>query len=411
MARREQTGGRQAMDAPYVDPSVGQVAAYRAGLQARRAALPKVQTPVAGGPTPAIPHLNAPHQEGLTMQQQGDYARRAREAASAMHTLDQGGIVERPIQQSSGPVSPAQMGILPTDVLPEQATKDPAFMQGQGAMYAAAQPQLARKYGVIRNGNFIPPQKLQEQAAGGMKLRPETMQDIETLRKLQGQQRGEQPVGSLYSNEDEASLPEDSPARAAGRVGNVIGDDDTKPLTEDDKKRLEQKLSEADEFDFDTFRQAMMRDLLNNPTQQKIIEARLKPLEIDELIVNNRVTQRVPIIPGRFEPTFQSITGEEDLAIKRLIMEESQSVEVTDRYMLDKYSFMTITVGLVAINGKPFGGDVTDSTGKFDEENFKKKFNRVIKLPLHMLASIGLNLMWFEMRVRKLFVAEKVGNG
>ena len=42
---------------------------------------------------------------------------------------------------------------------------------------------------------------------------------------------------------------------------------------------------------------------------------------------------------------------------------------------------------------------------------FLKKFNMVLRLPLHMLASIGVNTLWFDVRVRKLFVAEKLGNG
>jgi hypothetical protein len=35
----------------------------------------------------------------------------------------------------------------------------------------------------------------------------------------------------------------------------------------------------------------------------------------------------------------------------------------------------------------------------------------VTKRPLHLIASIGTNHSWFELRVRKLFVAERVKNG
>lgn len=126
--------------------------------------------------------------------------------------------------------------------------------------------------------------------------------------------------------------------------------------------------------------------------------------------MNNRVTQEIQIIPGSFTITLHSMTGEEDMHIKRLIMDESKSVEVSERYLLDKYSFMSIAVGLAAINGKALGR-VENAEGNWDDDVFWKKYNRIIKLPLHMLASIGVNLFWFEARVRKLFVAEKVGNG
>jgi hypothetical protein len=104
------------------------------------------------------------------------------------------------------------------------------------------------------------------------------------------------------------------------------------------------------------------------------------------------------------------MTGEEDLAVKRLIMSESRSVEVSDRYLLDKFALMALAVGLKEINGKPMGEHVGEE-GSFDDDKFWKKFRRVLKLPLHMLASIGVHHFWFEARVRKLFVAEKVGNG
>ena len=129
-------------------------------------------------------------------------------------------------------------------------------------------------------------------------------------------------------------------------------------------------------------------------------------------ISDNRTDFTASEIPTyeKFEITFQSMTGEEDLELKRMIMEESKSVEISDRYLLDKYSFMSVAIGLHSINGKPLG-DVSDDEGNFSEEMFWRKFNRVLKLPLHMLASAGVNLFWFEARVRKLFVAEKVGNG
>ena len=53
--------------------------------------------------------------------------------------------------------------------------------------------------------------------------------------------------------------------------------------------------------------------------QKDIIEGRLKELSIEEMIMQNRVTQDIPIIPGKFWFELQSMTTEEDLAVKRLI--------------------------------------------------------------------------------------------
>lgn len=416
MAKRQSISGAQlptgTQRRPFVAPGVTPEAAYKAGLDARQAArragqggLPKTNVPVAGGPTPAIPALNQPHQEGMTMQEQAEAARVSHVADGL--TPNQGGIVDGLPASSGTAPSPAQLGLLPTDLLTEEATRDPTFQQGHGSMVAVYQPHLAMKYGVMRGGKHIMPQQLQPQRP---QLRPETVKDLETLNKLKEQAQADVPVGSLHSSEEEAAKAlEGTSAAAAARAGNVIGDDSERPITAEERKKLREGISKMDEFDLDSFRQAMLKDILNNPEQQKLIESKLKPLSIDELLMKNRVTQDVSIRTG-IVFTFQSMTGEEDLAVKRLIMDEAKSVEVSDRYFLDKYSFMSVTVGLRAINGKPMGEHV-DEKGNFDDEKFDAKFNRILKLPLHMLASIGVNLFWFEARVRKLFVAEKVGNG
>jgi hypothetical protein len=233
------------------------------------------------------------------------------------------------------------------------------------------------------------------------------MQGLEMLTRLQQEQAN--PTGSLPESDREVDRAVAAgPAGAAARVGNLIGDNVVD--TDAAKSKLREHVEKMDEFEFDSFRQAMMRDILNNPEQKAVIEARLQPLDITDMIVSGYVKQDVPVIPGKLTFTFRSMTGEEDLEVKRLIMTESKSLEVSDRYLLDKYAFMSMAVGLAAINGKPLG-DVYDSNGGFSDDQFWVKYKRVIRLPLHMLASIGLNQMWFEQRARKLYVAEKVGNG
>jgi hypothetical protein len=85
-------------------------------------------------------------------------------------------------------------------------------------------------------------------------------------------------------------------------------------------------------------------------------------------------------------------------------------VDVGEQYLLDKHSFMSVAAGLHKVNSREFPG-ILDDEGNFSDEKFLTKFNQVMKLPIHMLASIGVNLWWFEMRVRKLFKADEVGNG
>lgn len=385
-------------EGPYVDPRVPQGAlspadAYRAGLEARRAKskLPKVDMPVAGGEGPAIPRLDRPPaQEGLTMEQLAHLERGPQAPAD--------GFVEPP---SAGRTP--ELRIMPMDVLPNAAKDDPEFREGNGAMFAANQKHLALKYGVIRNGKPIPPQQLV--GTGDRQLRPETLQDIRKIQELQAQQNSQRmPDGSPSTEVSDAG-------RAAATVGNVPGDNDDKPLTDSEKQELEKAITRMDEFQFDAWRQAMMKDILNNPEQKEIIEERLEPMDVGDLVTTGFLVQKVPIVPGKFEVSFMTQDGETDLALKRLIMEDTQSLgEITERYYLDRFAFMAVAAAIYAINGKPLP-DHRDDKGNFDPDKFRHKFNIVLKYPIHMLASIGVNVTWFEARVRALFRAEKLGNG
>jgi hypothetical protein len=91
-------------------------------------------------------------------------------------------------------------------------------------------------------------------------------------------------------------------------------------------------------------------------------------------------------------------------------MEETRSLAVTEQYMIDKHSVMAITCGVKAINKKVLP-DHRNKDGSFNDELFRSKFSLVVRYPFHMIASLGLNWFWFDIRVRKLFVAEKIKNG
>jgi hypothetical protein len=332
------------------------------------------------------------------MSQHADLAKEAQGAPPG--PVEGGSFVEPP---TAAPGPAPSLNILPMDALPEAAKADPNFREGNGSMFAINQPHLAQKYGVIRNGQPVPPQQLSPE--GGRQLRPETVRDIQRIQELQRQQQtDEMPPGSPSTEMSDAG-------KAAATVGNMPGDTDEKPLNPEEQKALEKTLGRMDEFQFDAWRQAMMKDILNNPEQKEIIEERLEPMDVGDLVTEGYIVQEVVIVPNKFRVSFKTFDGETDLALKRLIMEDTNTLgEVTERYYLDRFSFMAAAASLHAINGKVIP-DHRDDQGNFSDELFRKKFNFVLKQPLHMLASVGLNAMWFESRVRALFKAEKLGNG
>ena len=420
---------------PYVHPSVAQspeALAYAMGAQARmqrRAAggLPKYTQATPGAP-PAMPPLDAPHQPGMTIEQQAAFhgqthAQHAQEAARAPNSIVQGpsGPGQAPPQaqqpqqaRSVGSMQPGQqgrpqaptpqqMGILNTDLLPDEARKDKSFIEGQGSMYAVNQPSMALRYGVIRQGQHIPPQALQANLGGagngqiGNRPMSQTLQDLQRLSSVQ------QPEGVHTSERDAEQAASEGSAAASSNAGQPA----ERTMSDEDMKDVVKKM---DDFDYASFRKQLMQDQLNNPEQRKLIEDRLEELSLDELIMKDRCTQKVPIIPDKFEVVFQSMTGEDDLALKRLLMKESDNVEVTERYLLDKFALMALAAGVQKINKNPLPSHLNEK-GEFDEDKFWVKFAWVLKRPIHMLASLGCNHTWFEIRVRRLFVAEKIKNG
>lgn len=413
-------------DAPYVQPGVSsQAAGYAAGVNQRRG-LPKTNTPVGGGPPPPIPALEQPHRAGMTMAQQAnqtrgpDYQRLSTQALQAHSAA--GGIIVPEAQPppATVPVSPQDLVLLPNDALPEEAKKDPHFQRGAGSDMAQMQPHMAAKYGVIRNGQRLMPHDLVHRpmtAPSGQRPRrknEDIARDFNSVinappaapRGEASEDDGPPPLPGMPRTEEEAK--EQALAGPAGAAQHA-GESPTPPIldgtSEEAKERAKRLADGLDDFDYASFRREMLKDILKNPEQQKIVEARLKPLDISELIMKNSVRQQVPILPNRFIPTFESMPGGIELKLKQLLVKEAQSIAVTEAYLLDKYAVMTTTAGTVEINGTPLP-TMYDSKGEFDEKRFWEKFDWMLKRNIHMLASLGIHYAWFEQRVRKLFVAD-----
>jgi hypothetical protein len=406
---------------PFIDPSVSDPVSirYAQGAEGRRrnapTAIPRYSEPVAGGPDLPIPHLGSDATDG-TM---ADQARRQRglpqpsnipdissviAAMGGEPALTRGGagIVAGDAHQQAAPQPHALSPSLPPnlrrdDMLPEQATKDPDFRSGPGSMFAANQPAMAFKYGVMRNKQFIPPHQLRAAPTPGGGLRQETVEGLRALDEFQqARQRAER------AEPGDADVEKDAMAGPAGGAGAT-----EKPLTDEDKRQL---LDDMDEFQLSRLKNALFKDMLNNDEQKAIIEGRLKPLDLSELIITGRVSQTVPIHPGVFEAEFQSYAADEDLVVKRLIGEEAVSLRPSDRYLMDKYHLMGLTISVASINRKPLP-DYRDAKGDFDEKKFWAKYAIVARFNYHMMASLMVNWFWFDMRVRKLFKAESLGNG
>lgn len=365
----------------------------------------KYTSPVGGGPSPAMPRLDMPATQGSTMATQA-IAQRSPPPAPGPAVLAAAGMIQPPSVNTAssappgmmqqGPAKQVNMPLLPGDTLPDAARQDPAFREGAGSMYATSQPELARKYGVIRSGRIVPPQQL---VGAKSSLSQETVKGLTAAVEFQKTRQTQENATDAHV-EDAASA---GPAGQAARFGQTS---DAKPLTEEDRRKIAERI---DDFDFHTLREMMLKDILNNDEQRKIIESRLESMDLASYIVDGFVTQYVRI-NSKLAYTFQSVDGETDLALKRLIVTEAKGFSVDDRYVLDRYAIMSMTCALVEVNNIKLPS-YFDSEGHFNADLFWVKFTKVAKLGVHLLASVGINAYWFDIRVRKLLLAESLGNG
>lgn len=429
-------GDPTAPPAPFVHPGITDPGALRYAQQAeqrrRPVPIPRYSEAVAGGPDVPIPPLNSEAVGGMPMAVQAEAMRPSMPQPSFAPAAPEpalvrpagmpapAGIVTGAEHLAPPPAPPRSGGLVmpgaltPNDLLPPTAQADPNYRQGQGAQIAMNQPELAMKYGVMRNGVYLAPQALKQQSVPGARqvggtAKPQQPQlSAQTVEGLQQLEHFNRERARLESGEVpvDRKIAEDAAAGPAGAAGATQA-----PLTEEAKRNL---LDDMDEFDITRLRNALYKDLLNNDDQKKIIESRLKPLDLSDLIITGRITQVVPIIPDKFEPEFQSYGGDEDLYVKRMLGVEMENLKPMnsglERYITDRYTLMGLTVSVKAINKVQFPS-IYDKEGNWDEKLFWVKYKMVSKFNYHMIGSLVVNWFWFDLRVRHLFKAEALGNG
>jgi hypothetical protein len=147
--------------------------------------------------------------------------------------------------------------------------------------------------------------------------------------------------------------------------------------------------------------------ILNNKQRRKEIESRCEPMKLEDLIIRDEVQQLVPIQPGKFEALFRSMTPEESLFVKKYISREETT---TDQYLMEKYGLCQLCCSLLAINGKNLP-DHRDQNGSVDPKLFEAKLKALMKKSGYLIADLGLNFFWFDLRVRRLLNPEDLKNG
>lgn len=352
----------------------------RAAAQARMDRIKSRGKPLGGAPSVHIPPLDAKpitDQNGnpMTMQDQAEalrnpasplspyYDPRVAQAAGGKEQMDPHTLrgERRPPAIRPGPFG---------GVLPPEAANDPQFVPGVGSMYAANQPAL-------RNRGS-------QQQERKMTLSDETIAGLEALKRFQAE--------AAKTQEQTAQEEEKKAVEAVKDSGPAAPFKDQPDLS----GLLEQIRAEQERLGEDRIARL-----------KKETEARLRPLSVEKLIEEGEARQDVPIVRDKLVVTYRTLSGEEDLAIKR----ELYGVVGGDNYLVDLLGMMQMTAGIYAINGRPLPAHLDDKR-RWNKDLFYTKLDIVKAYPIQMLAIMGLNFTWFDQRTRELFIdLEPLKNG
>jgi len=174
----------------------------------------------------------------------------------------------------------------------------------------------------------------------------------------------------------------------------------------DDDAALDKISEEIDELDDEYVTDEFgnrIRSLLANKERKKAIESRCMPMDFEKLLMEGSIEQRVPIFPGKFEPTFRSTHGHED----DYLNERMARLRGSDRQVMDRFTLYRLTCGLLKINNRVLPTHL-GKDGTTDDDLFDAKFKMVSSLATHVLSDLSVNFNWFMRRVEKLLVFDNI---
>lgn len=143
---------------------------------------------------------------------------------------------------------------------------------------------------------------------------------------------------------------------------------------------------------------AVPRSLVEDSKLRDAIEARCAALDLGDLIMAGRVTQVVPVIPGKLTVTFQSLLGRESFWLEKEVGKQGISDYMARNAWL---IYARLAMSVSAINGKQFDS-TTSEDGAVDDDAFAKKHDKLMKMSERILDTMLANLAWFDARVNKL---------
>lgn len=156
--------------------------------------------------------------------------------------------------------------------------------------------------------------------------------------------------------------------------------------------------AEGDVFLLDEDRKRLLQALMS-PEEEEAAAKRSSKLTIKDVFDFGEFKQVIEIMDGLIV-TFRSVSNAETLQIHHMVMEKYE--KESSNYILEYTTLLNLACTIKGINGEEFPYHMGKSG--FDQKIFDEKFERVISLPNQINAMLSVHSMWFDKRIRKLFL-------
>lgn len=129
------------------------------------------------------------------------------------------------------------------------------------------------------------------------------------------------------------------------------------------------------------------------------IEDNCDEMDFADLVLTGRVTQHVPIMPGKLEVVYQSLKASENFWVER----QAEKEALSDWALRSWMGYARLTLSLLSVNGQDYRPVYTDQKNKkIDEKLFREKFEALMDMGEKPIEYMLVNLNWFGDRVDRL---------
>lgn len=222
-----------------------------------------------------------------------------------------------------------------------------------------------------------------------------------SLREAKNMPKEKKPAPTKLSPESVEAL-EKAQAEVEKEQAQKQEQEDT---TEAELEEAEEEMFKRDTpFDYEGIQQ-QQRQLMSKERKEDI-ESRLTELDIADMIVKREVVQDIPVVPGKLIYTLRTFNQHEHLFCLQYVYENPGSMTYAEEFL----NTCKLVCSLNAINGAHLPPHL-DKDGEVDKELFKKKMFHVASFPVHVIADLSVQAIWFNQRVNELFNVRNLKNG